>query len=79
MPNTPTSSPAENVIKTTKTTGAVHWVPKKNRTVTSPWLFKAKAKSVKKMAALSIHLKSQTIWFIQFLGTWPILSIWPWF
>ncbi|KRC16531.1 hypothetical protein ASE28_06110 [Acidovorax sp. Root219] len=55
MPSTPTMRPAEKAVSTTSTSGARHCVPKKKCTVASCWLFSAKAKRVKKMAALSSH------------------------
>src|SRR5690606_11190063 len=41
----------------TSTNGACHCVPKKKFTETTCWLFSANAKSVKKMAALSSHIR----------------------
>jgi hypothetical protein len=67
------TTPAVNATSTTKTMGALHWWPKKKRTVASPWLFKANAKRVKKMATLSVHLKSHAMLFIGFLVVEVIL------
>src|SRR5256885_50345 len=57
MPRTPTIRPRAKAASTTSTSGAVQEVPKKKCTVASCWLFRAKANSVKKMAALSSHRK----------------------
>src|SRR6218665_2057692 len=57
MPSTPAIRPRPKADSTTRTRGARHCVPKKKCTVTSCWLFSAKAKRVKKMAALSSHRK----------------------
>ena len=51
--NIPSSKPILKVVNTTSTRLAFQYVPKKKLTATSCWLFSAKAKSVKKMAALS--------------------------
>ena len=53
MANTPKLSPSAKAAKSTNTSGECHCAPKKNRTVTSSWLFRAKANKVKKMAALN--------------------------
>src|SRR5450830_525669 len=57
MPSTPAITPSVNAASTTNTSGARHWVPKKKWTVASCWLFSAKANRVKKMAALSSHMR----------------------
>lgn len=57
MTRTPMKRPQAKVTSTTSTRGACHKVPKKKRTATVCWLFSAKAKSVKKMAALSSHIR----------------------
>jgi len=49
--------PQAKVTSTTSTRGACHTVPKKKCTATVCWLFSAKAKRVKKMAALSSHIR----------------------
>ena len=59
MTKIPKANPEAKAVKTTRTMGACHNVPKKKRTETTCWLLSAKAKSVKKMAALS----SQIIYF----------------
>jgi hypothetical protein len=58
MPRIPNEEPQQKRVSTTSTKGAVHWVPKKKCTVASCWLFSANAKRVKKMAALSVHLRT---------------------
>ena len=57
MTKTPSVSPQAKAASTTKTNGACHKVPKKKYTATVCWLFNAKAKSVKKMAAFSSQVK----------------------
>ena len=57
MTKMPSASPLAKVASTTSTRGACHMVPKKKYTATVCWLFSAKAKSVKKMAALSSHMR----------------------
>src|SRR5512145_707988 len=57
MPSAPIARPPANAASTTRTSGAVHDVPKKKCTVASCWLFSAKANRVKKMAALSSHVR----------------------
>ena len=57
MTKTPSVSPQAKAASTTKTSGACHNVPKKKYTATVCWLFNAKAKSVKKMAAFSSQVK----------------------
>jgi hypothetical protein len=52
---TPSAKPIPNAVRTTSTNGAFQKVPKKKLTATACWLLSAKAKSVKKMAALSSH------------------------
>src|ERR1700744_3113918 len=53
MPSAPTTMPPAKAASTTRTSGARQEAPKKKLTVASCWLFSAKAKRVKKMAALS--------------------------
>ncbi len=53
----PSASPPAKAVRTTSTRGACQSVPKKKCTATVCWLFSAKAKSVKKMAALSSHIR----------------------
>ena len=57
MTKTPSIKPQAKAASTTSTSGACHKVPKKKCTATVCWLFNAKAKSVKKMAALSSHVR----------------------
>src|SRR5450830_310015 len=63
-----------NAASTTNTSGARHWVPKKKWTVASCWLFSAKANRVKKMAALSSHMR----YFIHLLSDGEILTTDGW-
>src|SRR5688500_4789622 len=57
MPRAPMTRPSAKAARTTSTSGARHCVPKKKCTVTSCWLFSANANRVKKMAALSSHMR----------------------
>lgn len=57
MTKIPSDSPPAKAARTTSTKGACQKVPKKKCTATVCWLFSAKAKSVKKMAALSSHIR----------------------
>jgi len=57
MTKIPRDSPQANAARTTSTKGARHKVEKKKCTATVCWLFSAKANRVKKMAALSSHVK----------------------
>ena len=75
MPSTPAVRPRAKAASTTRTCGAVQSWPKKKCTVTSCWLFRAKASRVKKMAARSIHFSSHSELFHRFPPDEEILAI----
>lgn len=75
IPSAPTAKPNPKAARTTNTWGARHCVPKKKCTVASCWLFSAKAKSVKKRAALSVHLSRLASCFMVSPGVPSILAL----
>ncbi len=57
MTMTPRNTPMSSTSSSTSTKGASQLCPKNSFRVTLSWLFSAKAKRTKKMAALSSHMR----------------------